>query len=113
MTDVEGRPVIFSGDGGTIRRYDAATGDPVGYPLTGHTEAVLALAVTDVEGRPVIFSGDGGTIRRYDAATGDPAGEPLTGLTAPAWAGDTSLLNACECSSRIASADRTTRVHHP
>ncbi|MBT8226579.1 MAG: hypothetical protein HKP61_18870, partial [Dactylosporangium sp.] len=65
-----------------VRRWDAATGDPVGRPMTGHTDPVAALAVGQLNGQEVIVSGsDDRTVRVWDAATGDPVGQPLTGHT--------------------------------
>jgi WD40 repeat protein len=43
---VEGRLVIVSGGAdGTVRVWEAATGEPVGAPLTGHTGPVFSVAV--------------------------------------------------------------------
>ena len=65
-----------------MRVWDAATGQPAGPPLTGHTGAVCAVAVGRAGDRDVIVSGGGdGTVRVWDAVTGQPAGPPLTGHT--------------------------------
>ena len=64
--------------------WDAATGSPVGEPLTGHTGPVSSVAVGQADGRAIIASGsDDRTVRVWDAATGSPVGEPLTGHTGP------------------------------
>ena len=83
VADVDGRPVIVTGgDDGTVRRWDATTGQAIGDPLTGHTDWVRAVAVGDVDGRPVIVTGGSdGTVRRWDATTGQAIGDPLTGHT--------------------------------
>ena len=79
------RDVIVSGfDDGTVRRWDAATSDPIGTPLVGHTSQVRAVAIGRVRIRArirdVIVSGSAdGTVRRWDAVTGDPIGTPLVG----------------------------------
>ena len=52
------RSSISGGDDGTVRVWDLATGTPVGDPLTGHTGAVVAVAV-GAAGRP-----PGGHLRR-------------------------------------------------
>ena len=66
-----------------MRVWDAASGQPVGPPLTGHAGAVLAVAVGRVGGRDVIVSGgDDWTVRVWDAVTGQPVGPPLTGHAA-------------------------------
>jgi WD40 repeat protein/transcriptional regulator with XRE-family HTH domain len=73
--------VIVSGCGdGTIRIWDA-TGQQIGPPLTGHTKAVLAVAIGRLGNRDVIVSaGHDGTVRKWDA-TGQQIGPPLTGHT--------------------------------
>ena len=37
--------IVSGSEDGTVRVWDAATGQPVGPPLTGHTGAVSAVAV--------------------------------------------------------------------
>jgi WD40 repeat protein len=85
-TAPNGRAVIAAGlKDGTIRRWDASTGTPIGKAMTGHTDWVRALtAWTGSDGRPTLASaGDDGTILRWDATTGRPAGKPMTGHTRP------------------------------
>ncbi|MGV9310611.1 WD40 repeat domain-containing protein [Streptomyces sp. NPDC003691] len=51
-------------------------------PLTGHTDAVVAVATAVVAGRPVAVTGSHDrTVRVWDLATGEQIGEPLTGHT--------------------------------
>lgn len=51
----------------TIRIRDIRTGEPVGEPLTGHTDMVNAIATTELAGRTMVISGSGdGTIRTWD-----------------------------------------------
>jgi WD40 repeat protein len=78
-----GRTVVVSGsDDGTVRVWDAAVGEPLGGPFTGHTGYVNAVAVGQLGGRTVVVSGsDDGTVRVWDAAVGEPLGGPLTGHT--------------------------------
>ena len=45
--------VISGGGDQTVQVWDLATGVPVGDPFTGHTGAVLAVAVAELAGRPV------------------------------------------------------------
>jgi WD40 repeat protein len=83
-TDANGRVMLASGgDDGTIRRWDASTGEVIGEPLVVEGGPVAALAIcTDADGRVLLVSGGGdGTIRRWDAGTGAPVGEPMTGHT--------------------------------
>jgi len=51
-----------------VRIWDAATGTPVGGPLTGHTDWVNAVATGQLDGRTVVVSGSGDqTVRTWDA----------------------------------------------
>ena len=79
--ELDGRPVIISGSSDqTIRVWNLATGTPVGAPITGHTQAVNAVAVAELDAQPVIISGSSDqTIRVWDLATGTPIGDPITG----------------------------------
>jgi len=53
-TLLDGRPVAVSGGRDeTVRVWELATGQPLGEPLTGHTETVEAVACTLLDGRPV------------------------------------------------------------
>jgi KAP family P-loop domain len=82
----DGRTLIISGgDDGVVRRWDAATGELVGEPLTGHPGWVRSVASARLDdGRTLIISGDSeGVLRRWNAATGEPVGEPLTGHPGP------------------------------
>ncbi|MGL5825374.1 MAG: P-loop NTPase fold protein, partial [Nocardioides sp.] len=79
--------VVVSGCGdGTVRRWDATTGEAIGGPLIGHAGPVEAIALGCVDGRDLIVSGsDDATVRRWDAATGEAIGQPLTGHTGVVW----------------------------
>ncbi len=51
--------------------WDPATGDPIGNPLTGHNDPVLAVALGRLGDRDVIISGgNDGTVRVWNPATG-------------------------------------------
>ncbi|WP_343955522.1 WD40 repeat domain-containing protein [Nonomuraea longicatena] len=78
-TVLDGRAVAITGGGGrTLRVWDLATGERVGAPWTGHTNAVRALALSVLDGRPVAVSGgDDRTVRVWELASGKPVGEPL------------------------------------
>ena len=79
------RDVIVSGsDDGTVRVWDAVTGDPAGDPLADHDGPVSAVAIGRAGDRDVIVSGsDDGTVQVWDAVTGDPAGDSLAGHDGP------------------------------
>jgi WD40 repeat protein len=82
-TELDGRPVaVTGGDDDTVRVWDLTTGDPIGSPLTGHTDAVEAVAVTRLDGRPVAVTGSSDrTARLWDLTTGTALGRPLAGFT--------------------------------
>jgi WD40 repeat protein len=111
-TDANGRVLLASGgDDGTIRRWDASSGEEIGKPLIVEAGTVAVLAVcTDVDGRVLLVSGgDDGTIRRWDASTGVPVGESMTGHTdgiqgLTAWSGPDSRVMLAS-----GSKDRTVR----
>ena len=63
-----------------MRLWDADTGQPIGEPLTGHTDTVSSVAFSP-DGRRIVSGGCDNTVRLWDADTGQPIGEPLTGHT--------------------------------
>ena len=59
----------------TVRIWDLTTGTPIGDPLTGHTDAVAAVATAVLpDGRPVAVTGSwDDTVRIWDLTTGTPS----------------------------------------
>ena len=72
--------IVTGGDDKTVRVWDADTGQPIGEPLTGHTDAVCSVAFSP-DGRRIVTGSGDETVRVWDADTGHPVGEPLTGHT--------------------------------
>jgi WD40 repeat protein len=108
---LDGRPVAVSGSADrTVRVWDLTVGQPLGNPLTGHTDTVRAVACMVLDGRPVAVSGSAdATVRVWDLADGQPVARPLTGHT------DTVRAVACMVLDGrpvavTGSADRTVRV---
>jgi WD40 repeat protein len=73
----DGRRIVSGSLDGTVRIWDADTGQLFGEPLIGHTSLVLSIAFSP-DGRITSGSSDQ-TIRIWDSDTGQPFGEPLTG----------------------------------
>ena len=78
-------PMLASGGyDGTIRRWNATTGAPVGDPMTGHTRpGDRADRLDGPDGTRCWPRQYDGTIRRWNATTGAPVGDPITGHTGP------------------------------
>ena len=89
-----------------MRLWDAATGQPVGAPLTGHTSTVSSVAFSP-DGTRIASGSYDNTVRLWDAATGKPVGDPLTGHT-----GAVCSVAFSPDGTRIASgsADNTVRL---
>ena len=91
-----------------MRVWDLATGDPIGGPLTGHTDAVSAVAfgVCRTGARWSSPAATTRTVRVWDLATGDPIGAPLTGHTGTVYAVASATCPMAGCSPSPAATTR-------
>jgi WD40 repeat protein len=71
----DGKTLAVSGFSGT-RLFDAATGQPVGEPLAGHSGVVTAVSFSG-DGSTLASSSIDGTVTLYDVASRQPIGDPL------------------------------------
>ena len=69
---------VSSGGDRVLRVWDLTTGQPIGEPLTGHTDWVRAVATGELpDGRTIAVSGaDDRVLRVWDLTTGHPIGDP-------------------------------------
>ena len=66
------RRIVSGSYDDTLRLWDADTGQPIGAPLTGHTDVVNSVAFSPDGTRIASGSGDK-TVRLWDADTGHPS----------------------------------------
>ena len=75
----DGKRIVSGSDDNTLRVWDADTGQPIGQPLTGHTERVYSVAFSPDGNRIASGSGDddGAAVgRRHRQPIGAPADRP-------------------------------------
>lgn len=74
----DGRGIAVGTAEGSLRLWDARTGEPVGSRMTGHEGPVNDIAFSR-DGTRIATTGQDRTVRLWDAAAGEPVGYPLTG----------------------------------
>ena len=72
----DGGRIASGGEDGFVRVWDAASGKPIGQPLTGHTGPVISVAFSP-HGHRIVSGSEDGFVRVWDAASGKPIGQPL------------------------------------
>jgi WD40 repeat protein len=92
----DGRRIVSGSYDRTLRLWDAATGQPIGSPLQGHTNWVTSVAFS-TNGRRIISGSYDRTLRLLDAASGQgiqviQIGTPLLAVAC----GPTRLVVAAE-----------------
>ncbi|KAG8984113.1 hypothetical protein FRB90_005558, partial [Tulasnella sp. 427] len=102
----DGKRIASGSSDGTVRLWDAETGQQSGEPLEGHTDPVASVAFS-TDGKRIASGSWDGTVRLWDAETGQQSGEPLEGHTS----GVTSVAFSPD-GKRIASgsSDGTVRL---
>jgi WD40 repeat protein len=76
---VDGRVVIVSGDhGGTVRGWEADTGQPVFQPLRGHEAMITAVAVGMLKRGAVVVVGGKSLVEVLALASGEPVVQALS-----------------------------------
>ena len=74
----DGKTIVSGSADKTLIRWNVATGQRIGEPLTGHSGPVKSVAFSP-DGKTIVSGSDDKTLIRWDVATGQRIGEPLTG----------------------------------
>jgi WD40 repeat protein/transcriptional regulator with XRE-family HTH domain len=106
--------LLASADGdGTVRRWDPATGCPVGAPLHASARNGVRAVAFSPDGKRLASADGDGTVRRWDPATGRSVGGPLQTGSGPS--GGVYGVAFSPDGKRLASAggDGTVRLWDP
>ncbi|KAG8995954.1 POC1 centriolar protein A [Tulasnella sp. 427] len=76
----DGKRIASGSSDRTMRLWDAETGQQLGGPLEGHTDAVDSVAFSP-DGKRIASGSRDRTVRLWDAETGQQSGDPLEGHT--------------------------------
>src|SRR6266849_2060723 len=76
----DGQHIVSGSRNGTIRVWNAMTGETAAGPFTRHTNSVNSVAFSP-DGQHVVSGSDDETIRVWNAMTGETVAEPFTGHT--------------------------------
>jgi WD40 repeat protein len=74
----DGKRMVSASNDKTLRLWNADTGQPIGPPMTGHTDAVTSVAFSP-DGHQIVSGSWDYTLRRWDGDTGQPLGAAMTG----------------------------------
>ena len=74
----DGQHIVSGSDDGTIRIWNAKTGETAAGPFTGHTGPVLSVAFSP-DGQHIVSGSDDETVRVWNAKTGETAAAPFKG----------------------------------
>jgi WD40 repeat protein len=80
----DGTRIITGSYDGTLRLWDAGTGEPIGEPLRGHTGSVWSVSFSP-DGTHIVTGSSDKTVRLWDAGTREAVGDPLRGHTSSVW----------------------------
>jgi WD40 repeat protein len=108
-----GRVVLATAGGdGTLRRFDAGTGQLLGEALGSQNRRMLSVAAATLpDGRVILAAGgDDGIVRRVDAATGRRVGSGMTGHSGTVWSVAAATLPDGRVVLVTGGNDRTVRL---